>query len=75
RRSPDDGSDGGHDLFDRLAADPRLPLGVEDLSALLSDPLAYAGDSARQVRAFVDEVARVVARHPDAATYQPEPIL
>jgi adenylosuccinate lyase len=65
----------GADLLDRVAADPRIPLDGDAVRALVADPLALAGAGPRQTTDFVDRVTAVVARHPDAATYRPEPIL
>ncbi len=65
----------GNDLFDRLAADDRLPLDRAALDALVGAPLDFVGTAVAQVEAFVAEVAAVVERHPDAAAYRPEPIL
>jgi len=64
-----------NDLLDRLAADDRLPLDRDALDALVGEPLTFVGTAVEQVQAFVDAVARVVARHPEAAAYRPEPIL
>ena len=64
-----------NDLLDRLAADPRLPLDRTALVALVGEPLSLVGAAEAQVDAFVAQVAEVVARHPDAAKYRPEPIL
>jgi adenylosuccinate lyase len=64
-----------NDLVQRLAADDRLRLSGEDLAAVLADPLGFVGNATRQVRTFVDQVATVVAAHPDAARYEPEPML
>ncbi|MGV3758515.1 MAG: adenylosuccinate lyase [Actinomycetota bacterium] len=64
-----------NDLLDRLAADERLPLDRAALDALVGEPLSFVGTAVAQVQAFVDQVAAVVARHPDAAAYHPEPIL
>jgi adenylosuccinate lyase len=64
-----------NDLLDRLAADARLGLDRTALARLLDEPLAFAGNAAGQVDAVVAEVGKVVARHPDAATYSPSPIL
>jgi adenylosuccinate lyase len=64
-----------NDLLDRLAADARLGLDRTALAPLLDEPLAFAGNAAGQVDAVVAEVGKVVARHPDAATYSPSPIL
>jgi adenylosuccinate lyase len=65
----------GNDLLDRLAADDRLPLDRGALAALVGEPLTFVGTAEAQVAAFVEQVAAVVARHPDAAAFQPEPIL
>ncbi len=64
-----------NDLLDRLGADPRLPLDAGQLAALVADPVRFTGAADRHVAAFVDAVADVVARHPQAAGYTPEPIL
>jgi len=64
-----------NDLFDRLAADPRLGLSRADLDALVADPTSFTGAAEAQVAAVVAAVQAVVARHPDAATYTPAPIL
>jgi adenylosuccinate lyase len=65
----------GNDLLERLAADPRLPLDRSALDALVGEPLSFVGNAVAQVQAFVDQVASVVARHPSAAAYRPEPLL
>jgi len=65
----------GNDLLDRLAGDPRLPLDRADLDALLTDRLPFTGAAAGQIAAVVAEVESVIARHPEAATYHPAPIL
>ena len=64
-----------NDLFDRLAADDRLPLDRAALDALVGEPLSFVGTAVEQVGAFAQQVAAVVARHPAAAAYVPEPIL
>jgi adenylosuccinate lyase len=63
------------DLFERLAADSRLGLSAADLDALLAEPIEFAGAARAQVAAVVAAVERVVAGDPDAAAYQPAPIL
>jgi len=63
------------DLLDRLAADDRLPLDRTALDGLLADPSAFVGNASAQVAAVVERVADVVVAHPQAATYDPEPIL
>jgi adenylosuccinate lyase len=64
-----------NDLFDRLAADPRLGLSRADLDALVDDPTSFTGAAGAQVSAVVEQVAAVVRRHPEAAAYDPAPIL
>ena len=67
--------DQADDLPARLGADDRFPLGEAEIRALLSEPLDFVGDARRQTQTVVARVADVVARHPQAATYTPEPIL
>jgi len=63
----------GNDLLARLAADSRLGLSIADLDAVLAEPLSFTGVAQAQV---VRVVAAVDARMtPEAAAYQPEPIL
>jgi adenylosuccinate lyase len=64
-----------NDLLDRLARDPRIPLDRAALDALLAEPLSFTGAAAAQVAAVSGAVDDVVARHPDAAKYQPGAIL
>jgi adenylosuccinate lyase len=73
-RMREDGA-AGNDLLDRLAADDRLPLDRAALDALVGAPITFVGTAVAQVQAFVAQVAGVVARHPEAAGYRPEPIL
>ena len=64
-----------NDLFDRLAGDPRLGLTREQLDELVSEPMEFTGAARAQVSSVVDEIEHLVAERPDAAVYQPEPIL
>ncbi|BCB86115.1 adenylosuccinate lyase [Phytohabitans suffuscus] len=64
-----------NDLFDRLALDSRLGLTRAEIDALVADRETFVGAAPAQVRAVVDRVAQVVARHPRAAGYAPAPIL
>ena len=64
-----------NDLFDRLAADPRLGLSREQLDALVADPTSFTGAAGAQVATVVERVEAVVARFPGAASYVPGPIL
>jgi adenylosuccinate lyase len=63
----------GNDLFERLAADSRLHLSAADLAALLADPLTFTGTARAQVATVVAAVDAVMT--PEAAAYQPAPIL
>ncbi|HEX2575638.1 MAG TPA: adenylosuccinate lyase, partial [Aquihabitans sp.] len=65
----------GNDLFDRLAADPRLQLTAEDLEGIVADPLTFVGTAPDQVAAFVAEVDELAKADPDAAAYSPAEIL
>jgi adenylosuccinate lyase len=64
-----------NDLLDRLAADDRLPLGREELGALLSEPLSFVGTATSQVERFVTSVSSLAERYPEAAVYRPGAIL
>jgi adenylosuccinate lyase len=65
----------GNDLFDRLAADPRLPLDRAALEGLLAEPLGFTGAAVDQVGAIVRTVEAITARYPEAAAYRPGAIL
>jgi adenylosuccinate lyase len=65
----------GNDLFDRLAADDRIPLHRKELDALLADPLAFTGVAGDQVAAVVKRVGEVLDRFGAEAGYSPAPIL
>jgi adenylosuccinate lyase len=62
-------------LFDRLAADDRLPLDRAALDALVADPSSFTGAAPTQVARFVASVAEVTGRYPEAARYRPGAIL
>ncbi len=64
-----------NDLFDRLAADPRLGLSRAELEALVSEPLSFTGAAVDQVARVAARVEEVVRAHPDAAGYTPGAIL
>ncbi|MCW2758993.1 MAG: adenylosuccinate lyase, partial [Nocardioidaceae bacterium] len=64
-----------NDLFDRLAADPRLGLSREQIDALVADPIAFTGAARSQVQSVVRRVEQVVASDPAAASYAPGAIL
>ncbi|MDP2014083.1 MAG: adenylosuccinate lyase [Actinomycetota bacterium] len=66
---------GENDLLERLAADPRLQLSLDELHALIAEPLAFTGAAAAQVQSIVGRVAAITAEHPVAAGYSPGDIL
>ena len=64
-----------NDLAERLAADERVPLRMDDIRAIMADPAAFVGAAGDQVRVISDQIDEVAARHPDAARYVPDPIV
>jgi adenylosuccinate lyase len=64
-----------NDLLNRLAADPRIPLDLADLRALIADASHFAGLATAQVDAVLGRIGDVVRRYPDAAGYQVGAIL
>jgi adenylosuccinate lyase len=69
------GSTEERSLVDRLAVDDRLGLDRAQIEAAIAEPLSLTGSAQSQVAAFVERVAHIVAKHPDAALYSPAPIL
>lgn len=65
----------GNDLLERLASDSRIPLDLTALAQLINDPLSFSGDAAAQVDRVIDRVELIADAHPEAAGYQPAPIL
>lgn len=64
-----------NDLFDRLAADPRLGLSQADLASLVAEPIRFTGAAVSQVKAVVATIDEVISRHRAAAAYTPGAIL
>jgi adenylosuccinate lyase len=64
-----------NDLLRRLAGDERLRLSQPEVDALVGDPSTFVGAASAQVAAVVEEIAGVVAAHPQAGSYVPPPIL
>jgi adenylosuccinate lyase len=64
-----------NDLFERLAADPRLGLDRPAIEALVADPLEFTGAAVAQVGDVVARVETLAALHPGAASYDPGAIL
>ncbi len=75
REPGDPGDIDGSALLDRLAADGRLKLTGEQIRAAIGEPLSFTGLAGRQVAAFADTVAKLVAADPAAAAYRPADIL
>jgi len=72
-RGPNGGD--GNAVLDRLAADARLGINLQDLEALISQPLEFTGAARDQVSVVADKVSKLVVASPEAANYRPEPIL
>ncbi len=64
-----------NDLYDRLAADPRLGLTREQLDAVVVDPLELTGSARDQVDAIAARVAALAAHYPEGAAYTPGAVL
>ena len=62
-------------LLGDLAADPRFPLGESELTALIAQPLRFAGEAQEQVARVCAQIGDICATHADAAAYVPAPIL
>jgi adenylosuccinate lyase len=50
-------------------------LTTDDVDSVVADPLSFTGAATAQVRTFLERVADVASRYPDAVGYVPEPIL
>lgn len=66
---------GGETLLENLVKDERLKLSRADVDAAMAEPLSFTGAALAQVEAVVRRVEDVARRHPQAAAYEPEPIL
>ena len=64
-----------NDLFERLAADPRLGLDRAQIASLVADPIEFTGAARDQVASVVRRVEEALATDPDAASYTPGDIL
>lgn len=65
---------GQNTLLDDLA-ESSLGLSHTDLESLLSQPLQLTGAAHQQITQIVESIATIVATHPEALTYQPDPVL
>jgi adenylosuccinate lyase len=64
-----------NDLVNRLAADSRIPLGAQEIQALLDEKLSFTGVAGSQIQSIVDRVGALAKEHPGAADYRPDTIL
>lgn len=64
-----------NNLMELLAGDTRLGLSLDDLNALIAEPLSFTGAATTQVNSVAKRVALIVADNRDAASYRPGDIL
>jgi adenylosuccinate lyase len=64
-----------NDLADRLAADGRLGLSKEKIDAVIASAAELSGRAAAQVDGFNAQIDSILKENPDAAAYEPAPIL
>ena len=64
-----------NNLVDRLASDGRLGLGRDQIQAITENAAALLGNAQAQVEAFHSEVGEFVSAYPEAAKYEPAPLL
>jgi adenylosuccinate lyase len=64
-----------NDLLARLAADERIPLGLDDLEPMVSDQLSFTGLADEQASAVAERVSELLRRYPGAHGYAPHAIL
>ena len=69
------GESDSSDLFARVTDDPVLGLDPGRVAAIADAPSLFIGRATEQVGTFVTRVAELAASHPEAANYQPHPIL
>lgn len=69
------GDTAGNDLLERLAADSRLGISLEDLQMHLAAASQKTGAAVQQVDAFNVEVRRAIEDFPEADNYRPGSIL
>ncbi|MEY2635084.1 MAG: hypothetical protein RIS75_1024, partial [Actinomycetota bacterium] len=66
---------GSNNLIERLAADSRLQLSLDEINALMAEPLDFSGAARSQVAAVIEQIESVSSLYPDAAIYSPGSIL
>lgn len=65
----------GDGFFSAVADDERLPVAAVDVEQIKGQHLALTGAGAEQARAFAAHAQELATQNPNAAAYQPEPIL
>jgi adenylosuccinate lyase len=64
-----------NNLIEKLGNDSRLNLSVNEISALISEPMAFTGAARSQVASIIEQIESVSSLYPDGAVYSPAPIL
>jgi len=64
-----------NDLAERLAADNRLGMSREKIDSVIASAAELSGRAAEQVDGFSETIAALLSAHPEAASYEPAPIL
>ncbi len=64
-----------NDLLDRLAADPAIQADRATIEQTIRRPLEFTGAAATQIANVADRIEKLAAAYPDAAAYDPGPIL
>ncbi len=64
-----------NDLYERLAADGRLRMNLDELRALVGEPMELSGAARSQVARIAERVGAITAAHPQAAGYLPGEVL
>lgn len=64
-----------NDLVDRLAKDGTMKLDRQEMLDAMATPMEYIGNAPSQIKTFLGEVQKIVDKYPEAAKYEPEPIL
>jgi adenylosuccinate lyase len=68
-------SDVYESLYARLAAEEAVTLTAAEIEEIANKPLQLVGVAPEQARAFGEKITAIVAKHPEAARYEGQPIL
>lgn len=66
---------GDNEMLSNLGRDDAWPLDVLETEQAIGDPSDFIGLAERQVAKVVKPIGRLCKAHPEAAAYQPEPML